>query len=81
MWLPRVWNDRGQVAAIINMNDIYWFGLRGQDRRERFQRTRHAGLADLLGVPPAIPPASAEGMAGARDSSPQSTRDLRTCEY
>ena len=27
MWLPRVWNDRGQVAAIKKNNDFYWFGL------------------------------------------------------
>ena len=47
MWLLRAWNDRGQIAAIIKNNDIYWFGLRGHGRREGFQRTRHAGLADL----------------------------------
>ena len=83
MWLPRAWNDRGQVAAIMKTNDIYiyWFGLRGHGRRERFQRTRHAGLADLLGVPPQVPPANAEGVAGARDSNPQGTRDLRTRQY
>ena len=27
MWLPRVWNGRGRVAAIINTQDLYWFGL------------------------------------------------------